>query len=602
MQKLNTSKTQWDLSPLGANDDDQKFVEKREKIHAVNYAFINKWKDRDDYLKEPSVLKEALDEYEALQRNYGVAGDEGYYLSLRGAQDEDNTELKARESQIHDFSIVIANDIQFFGMRVAKIPDAEQKKFLDYAPLEQYRHYLERAFAGAKYLLTEPEEKILNLVGKPSYGNWVDMTSRFVNREERETLGEDGVRVQKNFNELLSLTASIQKPVRDEAAEHVHDIMRKHADVAEAEINSILETKKVNDNLRSIKRPDEARHIADDIDTAVVDALIKSVASKFSIAKEYYALKARLMGVPKLAYHERNVPYVSIEKKYAYDDAAELVYDVFSRLDIEFADIFKRFVEDGLMDVFPAKGKRGGAFCAHVLLYQPTYILLNHTDKLHDVLTIAHESGHGINNEMIRKTQHALYFDTPVSTAEVASTFMEDFVLERLIQDADDELRLSLMVAKLNDDVSTIFRQIALYRFEQELHATHREKGYLSKEAIGGLFQKHMSAYMGDAVEKSAGSENWWVYWSHIRDFFYVYSYASGLLISKAMQAAVRKDKAFMEKVKEFLSAGTSDSPKNIFAKMGIDITDESFWESGLDEISQLLEETKTLAKKLGKI
>jgi len=602
MPKLNTSKIQWDLSPLGKDDDDQKFIGKREKISAANYAFINKWKERDDYLKEPSVLKDALDEYEALQRNYGVSGDEGYYFSLRGAEDEDNTELKARESKIHDFSIVIANDIQFFGLRVAKIPEAEQKKFLQYPPLEPYRHYLKRAFAEAKYLLTEPEEKILNLVGKPSYGNWVDMTSRFVNREEKETLGEDGVRTQKNFNELLSLTASTQKSVRDEAAAHTHDIMRKHADVAEAEINSILETKKVSDELRGIKRPDESRHISDDIDTGVVDALVKAVEGAFPVSKEYYAFKACLMNVPRLAYHERNVPYGLIEKKYEYADAVELVYDVFSLLDAEFAAIFKRFVEDGLMDVFPKKGKTGGAFCAHNLLFQPTYILLNHTDKLKDVLTIAHESGHGINNEMMRKKQHSLYFETPLSTAEVASTFMEDFVLERLIEDASDELRLSLMLTKLDDDVSTIFRQIALYRFEQELHTQYREKGYLSKETIGALFQKYMSAYMGDAVEQSPGSENWWVYWSHIRSFFYVYSYASGLLISKAMQSKVKENKEFIVKVKEFLSVGTSDSPKNIFAKMDVDISNTEFWGLGLKEIENLLSDTKNLAKKLGKI
>lgn len=602
MQKIDTSKTEWDLSPLGASDDDPKFAEKREAIRVANYAFINKWKDREDYLKDPAILKEALDEYEALERKYGASGDEGYYVGLRSSQDEDNTGLKAHKSKIHDFSLAIENDIQFFEMRVAKIPEVEQKKFLDHAPLASYRHYLERAFANAKYLLTEPEEKICNLFDKPAYENWVEMTSRFVNREERETLVEDGVRVQKNFNELLSLIDNIKKPVRDEAAGHIHDIMRTYADVAEAELNAILETKKVSDDLRGIKRSDESRHVADDIGTEVVDALVKAVADRFDIAERYYALKARLMNVLKLAYHERNVPYGSVEKKYPYADAAKLVYDVFLELDPLFGAIFKQFVENGLIDVSPKKGKTGGAFCAHVLLSQPTYILLNHTNNLRDVSTLAHESGHGVNNEMMRTKQHALYFDTPVSTAEVASTFMEDFVLERLMADADDELRLSLMLAKLNDNVSTVFRQIALYRFEQALHATYREKGYLSKEEIGALFAKHMRAYMGDAVEQSSGSENWWVYWSHIRNFFYVYSYASGLLISKAMQAAVRKDKAFIGKVKEFLSAGTSDSPKNIFAKMGIDITGTSFWESGLAEVSRLLEETEALAKKLGKI
>jgi oligoendopeptidase F len=233
---------------------------------------------------------------------------------------------------------------------------------------------------------------------------------------------------------------------------------------------------------------------------------------------------------------------------------------------------------------------------------QPTYILLNHSGKLHDVLTIAHELGHGINNELIREKQHALDFGTPTSTAEVASTFMEDFVLEEILHEANDELRLAIMMQKLNDDVSSIFRQVACYRFEQELHAQFRKSGYLSKKDIGKLFQKHMAAYMGPAVEQSPGSENWWVYWNHIRYFFYVYSYASGLLISKSLQNSVKQDPAFVIKVKEFLAAGLSDSPKNIFSKLGIDIADKQFWDRGLDEVEKLLKETTVLAEKLGKI
>jgi oligoendopeptidase F len=179
---------------------------------------------------------------------------------------------------------------------------------------------------------------------------------------------------------------------------------------------------------------------------------------------------------------------------------------------------------------------------------------------------------------------------------------MEDFVLEEILKEADDELRLAVMMAKLNDDVSSIFRQAACYRFEQELHAEFRARGYLSKKEIGALFQKHMAAYMGKSVEQSPGSENWWVYWSHIRYFFYVYSYAGGLLISKSLQHSVRQDPAYINKVKEFFSAGLSDSPKNIFNRLGIDITDNRFWDQGLDEIEKLLNETALLAKKMGKI
>ena len=158
------------------------------------------------------------------------------------------------------------------------------------------------------------------------------------------------------------------------------------------------------------------------------------------------------------------------------------------------------------------------------------------------------------------------------------------------------------MMTKLNSDISTIFRQVACYLFEQELHKTFREKGYLSYQEIGRIFQKCMIAYMGPAVEKSPGSENWWIYWSHIRTFFYVYSYASGLLISKSLQKSVKENPQFIEKVKEFLSAGLSASPKNIFIGLGVDITDATFWNKGLDEIEKLLKDTEKLAKKLKKI
>jgi oligoendopeptidase F len=395
---------------------------------------------------------------------------------------------------------------------------------------------------------------------------------------------------------------SRKKKTRDSAAEAFNDILRRNVDVAEAELNSVLADKKIDDELRGAPRPDSLRHLSDDIESEVVDTLLDSVSRRFAISTRYYKLKAKLFKVKKLAYHERNVEYGEVAKHYPYGKSMKLVHGVLNRLDGQFADIFAGFMENGQIDAYPRKGKDSGAFCIHHLITQPTYILLNHTGKLHDVLIIAHELGHGINNELIKEKQHALDFGTPTSTAEVASTFMEDFVLEEILREADDELRLAVMMAKANDDVSSIFRQVACYRFEQDLHGEFRRKGYLSKEEIGKLFQKHMAAYMGPAVEQSPGSENWWVYWNHIRYFFYVYSYASGLLISKSLQNAVKKEPDFIVKVKGFLSAGLSDSPKSIFSGLGVDIADRTFWNRGLDEVENLLNETTQLAAKLGKI
>ncbi len=308
------------------------------------------------------------------------------------------------------------------------------------------------------------------------------------------------------------------------------------------------------------------------------------------------------MGVEKLAYHERNIEYGVVSKEYSYETAFDLVHKTFKKLDAEFADILNTYNRNGQIDVYPNKGKSGGAFCINSGLKPPVYVLLNHTNKLHDVLTLAHEMGHAINDELIKKKQSSLNADTPLSTAEVASTFMEDFVLTELEDNANEELKLSLMMMKLNDDVSSIFRQVACYRFEQELHKTFRQKMHLSKKEIGELFRKHMSSYMGPHVELSKGCENWWIYWGHIRSYFYVYSYASGLLISKALQNMVKVNTSFMASVKEFLSAGSSKSPKDIFLDLGIDIKTADFWNKGLDEIEELLNKTRELAIKLKKI
>ena len=600
--ELEAGKTEWDLSPLLSGDDDPSIEEKRKEIEEKNKTFVDKWKDRDDYLKDPEILKEALDEFEALEKEFGTSGVEGYYFSMRNSQDSQDPKVKAGVNKVDDFETKLENELQFFMLRIAKIPEAEQGKFLEHPGLKDYKHFLESGFAGAKYLLSEPEEKIMNLKSSVSHSNWIKMVSDFFAKEEREVLLEDGNKGTKNFSEILSLSYSKNKEVRDDSAEKFNEILRKHVEVAEVEMNSILANKKINDEIRGLERPDSARHIEDDIDSEVVDTLLDAVSGRFDIAKRHYKLKAKLMKVPKLKYHERNVEYGHIDKKYPYNESVDLVYKVLKNLDEKFGSIFKEYVEKGLIDVFPRKGKRGGAFCAHNLITQPTYIMLNHTDNLTNVETLAHEVGHGINNELMKENQNSLNFDTPKATAEVASTFMEDFVIEELMRESDDEMKLVLRMAKLNGDISKVFRQVAFYKFEQELHKEFREKGYLPKEEIGELFRKHMEAYMGDYVEQSEGSENWWAYVPHFRMFFYVYSYSSGLLISKSLQGEVKKDPEFIEKVKDFLGAGTSDSPKNIFKKMGIDIADKAFWNKGIDEVELLLKDTEELAKKLGRI
>lgn len=600
-QKPNEIRTAWNLSALYNNFDDPAIETEKKQIETDIDAFAAKWRDNPEYLDKPNVLLEALDEYERLNWHTGASGKAGYYLWLSTELDQLDTELKAKFNKMIEFGERNSNKLLFFGLNLAKISLEKQQEFLAAPDLKKYRHYLESLFAVAKYQLSEKEEKILSLMSQPAGSSWTRMTEEFLSAEER-AITQNGKKELLPFSTIISLTTDTNKQVRDAAGKFVHEITAKHVAVAEHELNAILLEKKIDDELRGLARPDEGRHIGDDIDSAVVDAMLAAVEKQFSIAQDFYALKAQLLGQSKLAYHERGVEIGSLPDNYDAAKSVALVQKVLGELDPEFLAIFDMMLENGQLDFYPKKGKSGGAFCVMDLPSQPTYVLLNHTNKLRDVTTLAHEMGHAVNDEMMKKHQHALYCGTSLAIAEVASTFVEDFVLEEVASNAGDEHKLAILMMKLNDDISTIFRQVAAYRFEQQLHNAFCEKGYLSKAEIGALFQKNMAAYMGPAVTQDPGSENWWVYWSHFRRFFYVYSYASGLLISKALRNKVRADKQFIAKVKDFLSAGSSDSPKNIFAALGIDIADVTFWQSGLTEVENLLSEAKTLAKKLGKI
>ncbi len=581
--------TQWNLNLLVDTDNPEQAQLDAGRARVA--AFCKSWKDTDTFTSDPKVLRKALDEYEQLMHGGGIDGNVGYYYSLAASLDSEDAALKAGIGRVTKHAQDLWNELQFFTLKVSQIDPNKQQEFLSSPELEPYKHVLESLFAEGTHTLTEAEERIMMMKGTTSYGNWARLLPNLLASESRKTIEkEDGAKVEKSFEEIMNLMNDSSKPVRDAAADTFNTMIAEYETIAEAELNSILEHKRVDDLLRGYSRPDSSRLQSDDVEEEVVDSLVKAVSDTNDIAKQYYAKKAALLGLPTLAYHERNVDVGSVTKKYTYEQANDLVHTVFGALDPEFDAIFTRLLDGGLVDAYPKKGKRGGAFCAHDLLTNPTYVMLNFTDSLRDVTTIAHEMGHAINNELIRASGvHALYFGTPTSTAEVASTFMEDFVYERLLQDATKKEQTALSMSRLNDDISTIWRQVACYRFERELHDEYRKTGYVSSARIGELFQNHMSAYMGSAVEQSAGSERWWIYWSHIRSYFYNYSYAFGLLISKIMQQRVREDKTYIKQVKRFLSVGTSQSPRSILSDIGIDVTDSATWNEGITQVRDIL-------------
>jgi oligoendopeptidase F len=592
-------RTQWDLSHLGI-DENNILTHLKEVSENVD-AFVEKWKNRSDYLENPNILRVALDDYEKLMRYYGTAGKANYFVLLSRALDRSNPTLKALEKKVINEDQRDA--LVFFQLSISKIPKDKRNEFLQSETLKPYKHYLEKLFAQADYILSEKEEQIINLFKKSSYFYWVDMMEALLGQEERYVLTRDGKR-KLPLSQIVILLSDNDKATRESAAKALNNIQQQYVDIAERVVNAILQYAKINDELRGFDRPDRDRLLAGDIETDVIDTLLESVRRKYYISRRYYELKARLLGVEKITSAEYNVEYGSTGTKYTYEQSFTLVKNVLQNLDEEFGDILEMYNQNGQIDVYPKKGKDYGAFCVHNLLNDPTYILLNHNNRLSDVLTFAHEVGHGIHNELSKKTQNALNFEIPTSTAEVASTFMEDFVFPAILKEANDEERLAIIMSKLNDEISTIFPLVALYTLEQDLHNAFRKEGYLSSQRIGELFVKNMRDYMGDAVLFDKYSQNGWLYWfkGYYWYIYKSYSYAIGRLISKALQRRVKNNPKEINKVKVFLSSGSSNSPKAIFNDIGIDISDKRFWDEGLTEVEDLLNEAENLARKLRKI
>jgi oligoendopeptidase F len=345
--------TTWNFDLLFRSDDDPMILETRAASEKATTVFVEKWKNRQDYLEDPKVLAEAMNEYSNWAECHGANAKECYYFWLKSELDQNNTTIKARLNQAQDIATKLENEIQFFSIRIAKIPAERQEQFLNYSGLEPYRHNLKGLFETAKYTLSEAEEKICNLKSQTAFSSWVQMLSGFLTKEEREVLLEDGTRAMKTESGLISLMKSQNKAVRDDAARALNEILAKFSEVAEHEINAVLGYKKVEDELRGFTRPDESRHISDDIDSSVVDALVESVTSRMDIMRRYYELKAKLLGLPRLAYHERNVEYGAIDKMYSYEESLDIVLRTFSRLDSEFGEIMQSFVAEGRIDAFP---------------------------------------------------------------------------------------------------------------------------------------------------------------------------------------------------------------------------------------------------------
>ncbi|HEY9480828.1 MAG TPA: M3 family oligoendopeptidase [Candidatus Paceibacterota bacterium] len=583
-------KTSWNLNLLYKSHTDPQIEKDVRAIEAAYSKFEKKWKGKTDYLKKEAKLFEALNDFEGLFKKLRITAPISYFSFAQDLNAKDDI-ARATYNQLLERFAKNEHKIVFFELSLAKIPAPLQKKFLASKKLAHFRYYLHNVFRRAKHDLSEPEEKILGLKAIPAYSHWRNLTEKVLGNATIEWRAE-----QLPLPKAVSTIADLPLPDRYELHERVMKKFAEFSDIAEAELNAIGTDKKINDGLRGFDKAYDATILSYQNDRKSVLALIDAVTKAFPISHRFYKLKAKLLGLQKLRYPDRQVGIGKNVKAVPFPEALKTVRDVFGSVHPRFREILDSYLKNGQIDVFPKVGKTGGAYCAPNV-NAPTFVLLNHTDSFSETMTLAHEMGHAIHTDLATESQTPLYQGYSIAAAEVASTLFESFVFDAVFETLSDDEKIVALHKRLNDDISTIFRQVACFNFETEFHEILRAKGGLSSAEIASLMNKHMAAYLGPAVEMRPEDGNFFVYWSHIRQFFYVYSYAFGQLISSALYARYKKDKAFLTEIEKFLRAGSSASPEDIFKSIGIDVTKPSFWQEGLKQIEKNIEQLEHLTK-----
>jgi oligoendopeptidase F len=365
----------------------------------------------------------------------------------------------------------------------------------------------------------------------------------------------------------------------------------------EHEINAIVTDKKINDQLRHFEHPFSATILDYENDEMMVVGLMDTLNRHQKISHQLSQIKQKLMGGDKLSYADMGVTLAASKQTFSFERGVALVRRAFAKAHPVYVEIFDRFLEQGQIDVYPRTGKRGGGYCWGGY-GRPTYVLLNWTDDLRSVTTLAHEMGHAIHREL-SKSQSVLYEHHPISTSEVASTLFENFVFEEILEELPEKDRLYARFNRLQDAVATILRQSAYFEFEKELHLRIREQGYLGHESIAQIMYQQLKKHLGPAYVLKPEDGYLFVRYMHARWFFYVYSYAYGHLMSTTLFTHLQQDPQAIEKINEFLSSGGRFSPEEIFKKIGYDTSRPEFWEEGLRALEQEIQLLKRDARKL---
>ena len=552
-------------------------------------AFAGEYRGRIADLP-PAELAEALDWLDTLQDRLGRAYAFAYLHWSTNTNDE---ERGAFLQSVREAYTRINQKLLFVEVEWADVDDERAKEVLDHEALDDYRHYLEVEHQQKEHVLSEPEEQILsekNITGKQAWTRYFDET---LGATRYELDGEEHTQ-----EEILSKLYEPNRTLRREAAEAFTEGLKENRRTLTFVFNTLLADKASTDRLRDYDHWLESRNLSNEVDEETVQALIDAVTGRYDLVARFYDLKRRLLGLDELYDFDRYAPVGEADTTYEWDEARDVVLDAYGDFHPQMADVAGRFFDENWIDAAMAEGKRSGAFSHGTVPSAHPYVLLNYTGKARDVQTLAHELGHGVHQYLARE-QSIFHHGTPLTTAEMASVFGEMLVFQRLMRQEDDPRnRLAMLVAKIDDTLATVFRQVAMNRFENRIHTERREEGELPAERFSKHWMATQEAMFEGSVTLGEHYRHWWSYIPHfLHTPGYVYAYAFGELLVLAMYARYQEaGDAFADDYLDLLRAGGSDWPHQLVGQVGVDLEDEGFWQRGLSQIEDLIEEAEALA------
>ena len=582
--------TEWDLAPLLDGEEDRATVERmldeaKERATRFSETYSGQVAELD-----AEGVRAAMHELEVINELIGRVGS---YASLRFSTDTAEPERGALLQLVQERATEIETLLLFFELDWAGLDDDRAEQLLSSGDLDRYRHHLESVRRYRPHLLTESEEKIFAEKSIASNSAWARLFGEVV-AALRVNIGDQ----ELTLDVALSRLQWADREARRRAAEAVSVTLEPGLRTRAFIYNTLVYDHSVEDRLRNYPNWLASRNLSNEASDESVMALIQAVRDRFDIPQRWYRLKAKLIGVDRLADYDRSAPVLAADVTYSFAEARDLVLDTYQSFAPVAGQVTRHFFDERWIDAPPRPHKRGGAFCAYTVPSVHPYVLLNYTAQRRDVLTMAHELGHGLH-AALAQAQGVFHQSTPLTLAETASVFGEALVFGRLLSETtDEEQRLGLLAERIDGTIATVFRQMAMNRFEHLVHTSRRSEGELSADRIGDLWVQAQSELFGDSVEITDGYRMWWSYVPHfINTPGYVYAYAYGLLLALSVYSRyLDEGDSFVPRYLELLSAGGSRSPEQLAEIVGIDLADPGFWDSGLALVEEQLSEAEELA------